>query len=159
MKFLIPSLLLFIFGCSAFVKQETPVPGWDNLRENYEEMDKYDLSLTTSIIYLEWDKTFGDPDRKFYSNLSNLMIEWTSDELPVQPPYRLTKSVTIDPQHIRIRVDMKDQFYALYAHELVHIALWSINKDPDDDHEGPKYPGWTKEHNEWIEEMKVKAQQ
>lgn len=35
-----------------------------------------------------------------------------------------------------------------FAHELVHIALWSLEGDPDADHEAKMYKGWTEKHTE-----------
>jgi hypothetical protein len=34
------------------------------------------------------------------------------------------------------------------AHELIHIVLWQVEGDPDADHEGSLYTGWTKEHTD-----------
>lgn len=35
-----------------------------------------------------------------------------------------------------------------FVHELIHIALWNLEGDPDADHEGNLYKGWYDKHTE-----------
>ena len=39
-------------------------------------------------------------------------------------------------------------------HELVHLALYAKNGNPDADHEGSKYKGWTTAHSMMIDDAK-----
>lgn len=39
-------------------------------------------------------------------------------------------------------------------HELTHVALWVTKGEPDADHKGDRYPGWTEEHDDMIRELK-----
>jgi len=39
-------------------------------------------------------------------------------------------------------------------HEAVHLALWGFTGEPDPDHGGSKYKGWTEKHTALVSELK-----
>lgn len=41
-------------------------------------------------------------------------------------------------------------------HELVHWALWNLTGEPDPDHTGDSWKGWTAEHDALIESLKMR---
>lgn len=45
------------------------------------------------------------------------------------------------------------------VHELIHVILWNLNGEPDPDHEGPTYEGWTKAHTELEEEVRKRLRE
>mgnify|MGYP001577520469 CR=1 FL=1 len=40
-----------------------------------------------------------------------------------------------------------------FFHEMTHVTLWYLSNEPDPDHEEEKYSGWTKKHNEMIQNL------
>lgn len=142
---------MFSGGCSSFVETDIKSPGWLNLHQNIEIIDKNDLSTITNIIYVQWNKDFGFGTKEeiIFKEISNLEIIWV-DKINSYEEHTQIFSVTESPKSILINLDFQENFIRLYTHEFVHLVLWSINGEPDPDHEKEEYQGWTNEHTEWI---------
>lgn len=159
--------LIFVpifFGCGSYLESTTKIktPGWSNLSQNIEIINKYELSTITNIIYTEWSKEFDfkseSDENILFNNISNLKIIWV-DEIPVDLRYfpENTKifALTESPRTVLIDLNYQKKFVYLFTHEFVHVALWSINKNSDPDHENKEYKGWDDTHNEWIRKTEL----
>lgn len=166
-------LLIFNFvfsisnlGCGLYLDSEIKSPGWVNLHQNIEVVDKNDLSRITNFIYISWYENFGfktkEEENLVFDNVSNLGIEWVleipNEWTPLIPKNYIIMALTTSDQHIIINENYKDIFINLYTHEFVHIVLWTINKEPDPDHEFKEYKGWTENHTNWIRKVEVSLQ-
>lgn len=165
-KLILIVALCVSFSCGLFLPRELKLPGWPRASQDYieERISTYDTSLALSLIYLEWERQFGDPDLIVYEAFSQHFIEWMPEPIPV--PYYgegkvATGGLTPERHHSQVVTRENCLIYCTgLSHELVHAALWALNDEPDPDHEidTGKYHGWTEEHNLWIEETDAKLQ-
>lgn len=138
----------FLISCS---QEKNDVPGFDNVAQNWEHIDRSDMALALFITYLEWEKTFGDEDKKLHGSVNHMKVIWLEEiENPDKDSeYEMYGNTLNYDLSIRIKQQCSISCTS-FTHEFVHFSLWAINKHIDYDHEGTKYPGWTKKHTIWM---------
>jgi len=122
-------------------------------------------ALAMSVFYIEWTVTFGDPNRTVRGALDELMIEYNSYQKRLRRVYSIDGTYRPGPTIINGMTSENGKYIFVWAgtmpgrlydtslvHELVHVAIYAYHGGAhgDPDHEGPKYPGWTSEHTEFI---------
>ena len=124
----------------------------------------HQTALALFIFYHQWVEYFGDSNLAVKGMLEKVMIEWDTKKRNDIIGYDLdgkgfenrnviglVKSNTIiwvwQGYHHRMSE-------SALIHELVHLALLAKNGDPDTDHEGTKYRGWSPRHSQMIIETK-----
>ena len=126
-----------------------------------QTFDRDEVAWAMNVFYKEWKKEFGDPEGKVFNMLNNVMITWGDKERTVPLAYsvrgKLIKNPTvtglaISPTILWAHVgDLGYVSETSLVHELVHLALWATDGDPDANHEaGASHGGWTTEHTSFI---------
>ena len=142
---------LLLSGC-----QQNPdsLPGFDNVTQNWEYMERSDLSLAIFATYLEWEKRWGDKDKLVFNSIQNINVKWSDDlgTILLRGRTATVTGITLG-YDIGLKINPKCQISCTaFTHEFVHYALWSISGEPDPDHEEDTYKGWTKEHTQWEDD-------
>lgn len=149
---LIGATICCTFFCVSACQQSPDIlPGFDNVTQNWEYMERSDLSLAIFATYLGWEKRWGDKDRIVFNSMQNMQINWADDlgTINIKGKTATVMGSTIG-YDVNIRIKPQCQISCTaFTHEFVHYALWSINGEPDPDHEEDTYKGWTKEHTQW----------
>jgi hypothetical protein len=145
----------------------TKIPGWDmsyQIEPSCGFPDPADTSLALHIFYMEWHKRFGDRSHIVLKNLNRLVIEWRQEKMVFNNGYRMDG--TFIEQGTAVGLTLDKDYVVVYRasgekvpdtsliHELVHASIRALSPDNrgDPDHEGDKYPGWTKNHTRLIKE-------
>lgn len=125
--------------------------------------DRDEVAWALNVFYKEWKKEFGDPEGKVIKMLNEVMITWSEEEKTVGSAYSINGKLLKNPNVIGLAISptilwshVGDTGYisdTSLVHELVHLALWSINDDPDPDHEGGNHHGWTARHSVFIADL------
>lgn len=138
----------FLASCN---QEKNDVPGFDNVSQNWEHIDRSDMALALFITYLEWEKTFGDEDKKLLETINHVKITWLDElENPDKDSEFEIYGATLN-YDLSVRIRQQCQISCTsFTHEFVHFSLWAISKQVDYDHEGNNYPGWTKQHTIWM---------
>lgn len=130
----------------------------------YYEAEKTNHAL--DVFEEMWSETWGNAEDANHM-VNNMCIEWepypfeveglpeTNEGLPGRAS-GLTES--IDTVRVAILEPRKLSSTA-FIHELVHVMLWRVNNEPDPDHEGDLYEGWTVEHNLFIRDVKLRLRE
>ena len=165
-------LIVIAFSLSVFVSCYAPVKknlfslpylsnAWQ-ISETPYEPDAKDVSYVISIFYKEWRKKFGDRNNRVKRALNQIMIEWGSEEkIAINAGYNVRgerarrakiKGLALSKGYIWVYIEPGQKISTTsLTHELVHIALWASGvPNGDEDHEGNKTYGWTKEHSRFI---------
>lgn len=136
--------------------------------------DRYKSDQVASavlVFYFQWKHKFGDPEGKVWKELNNILIEFSPEKKVIAAAYSLDGKKILNP-HI-VGLALSPGWIWVYAsdepmhrtvattslvHELVHISLWSMKPhyEPDSDHEGPNFSGWTKKHSSLIVDTNFK---
>ena len=166
----VPSGISKIQHCSPHTDVETQmvkIPlfsrSWQ-IVEDCSFFNREKVGISMLVFYNAWRLKFGDQDKKVWSILNNLMIEWSSKDKSIAGAYSMEgkkiKKVRISglartPSWIWVHISPGDRICSTsFAHELVHIAIWALKStDGDPDHLGHKYSGWTLDHNMLIQEV------
>jgi len=123
----------------------------------------YPRGLTAKAIkvfYNEWKERFGDEDLKVHKALNSVRIIWI-DSVTFKSACG-EKNLFGETSHLQdyVKVSIpeknKNIWATALAHKLVHVANWAVNGHFDYDHTGPKYSGWTQEHNTLINNVNFK---
>jgi hypothetical protein len=107
-----------------------------------------------------WNEIIGKENLKIV--FDNLNIYWKKEPIDLGQSYvingktfSMASGLTRTKKDIDVWIFDKDKEKeqikisdTAFAHELVHIALWNIEGDPDADHEDKLYSGWKKKHTE-----------
>jgi len=148
------------------VPQLVKIPVFENAWQIVESCDEYPAegtAIAMVFFYYEWRKNFGDPGREVENALKELMVEWstvrkTANAYDIGGEYIQDASVAglaISKSVVWVKAKPgKLICNTSLVHELVHIAIWAIEKTGGDaDHLGPKYPGWTVDHSALIQKV------
>jgi hypothetical protein len=109
-----------------------------------------------------WDKAGFPRSRQLIDHFKNLSIEWRFGDYFTDPRVKDSdgellkmRGWTPNAKHIIVAI-WKDATLGntAFFHELTHVALWVIFNEPDPDHEGEKYAGWSAAHSAMISELK-----
>ena len=156
-------------GCNVLVSdpQMLKVPGFSQayiIVDNCATMDRQRVSIAMYTFLQIWEEHFPHQvsTHRVDEALSSLLTTFNSEKktanaytsegvygenLPVS-------GLTLTPGWVWVKMTPGDRLCkSSFVHELVHVAIWAINKSHGDpDHLGGKYPGWTLEHNLVIQE-------
>lgn len=171
MKYVSLISVLLLTSCSQFIQNEK-IPGWDNVRMNYEYFPKEDVSFCLFYGYLQFQKTFGDDDKQVYNAFNNVSINWESEiKTGYEKEDEITTGLTTDRHTIHL-LEREGRTLAQSSlfHEMVHIVLWNLYGSGDADHEFGKGPwGWANYkkpngedangYNDYAERTKIELQQ
>lgn len=119
------------------------------------------VKQSISIAYTIYKETFGDNKEELEAAINYLVIVWKPSAWKIKgatiysvngkkADHGRVSGLTTSPFVIEVSAKSKLCRTSL-VHELVHVFLWHSVGNPDADHEGKKYKGWTKEHTEYIE--------
>jgi hypothetical protein len=162
------SLTFFpLFSCVHFYKEKS--------RERQETLRlaecsvpyaEEDIKLAKDVFYNIWYNKFGDSENKLAENLALVCVIFEPDKWIVKGGYFIDgRPLPVDGYPVIGQAlsktlivvyskDLKQPIHKTsFAHELVHVSLLVLNESADPDHLGGEYPGWTKEHNEIIQEV------
>jgi len=122
-----------------------------------------DTATAMVIFYNMWVEKFDDPGLVVYKALDTMLIEWGNDPRHVKAAYDMQGNLKKNARVIGLCLTKsiiwveRDEWNNIYnsalIHELVHAALWAEVGEPDADHEGKVYKGWTQTHTKFIEEV------
>ena len=156
-------------GCDAlsYDPQMLKVPRFEKsyiIIDDCAMMDRQRVSIAMYTFLQIWNEHFPNQvsGQKVDAALNSLLISFDSTEktanaytsdgtygegLPVS-------GLTLTPGWVWVKMAPGDRLCkSSLVHELVHVAIWSLNKSHGDpDHLGRKYPGWTLRHNLVIQE-------
>jgi len=117
------------------------------------------------MFYATWLSTFGDPDKKVLEALSNLVIMWEPANWQLKNATAYNQAgrkilenlwvsgLTQSKLFIQVSAQRDKIYETSLVHELTHVAIWHTveGSEGDADHEGSRYPGWTKKHSALID--------
>jgi hypothetical protein len=158
------ALSLFLVSCGP-VQQMTKLPFFDSAWQLQTSPfpPRQDVSTALKLFYNYWAFEFGDENQKLSKAFNNLMVEWREESRAGGTGHSITgvkitdgivKGVALSPGYIWVWKGKTEKISATaFVHELMHIALWSVNGQPDADHEGKKYKGWTPKHTEFMHKI------
>ena len=147
--------------------QRVRIPTYAHAWQTVEVCGHYDsdeVAWVMTLFYDEWVATFGDHDLKVLRALENLEMKWSTQSKSARNVYGLEGEfyevadvhglfdILSEDVWLYASIDMSISSTAL-IHELVHVALFAAFMDADADHEGDKYPGWSKEHTALIHRL------
>lgn len=162
------------WGLNAF----TDIPGYANAAQSNHTCDHFDpneTSLAMFLFYIHYAEEFGDDNQVVAKWLHNLTIIWTDDIIEMSgagyhvdgtmgrsnKALGLTTSngrlIKVYTRKITSLTDVKRIWKTSFVHELLHVAINAqyAGRHGDPDHEGSKWPGWTKKHTEFIHNMNM----
>lgn len=146
----------------------TRIPGFQftyQKQDNCKLYPKEKVAIALNLFYLYWYAEFGDRADAVLKNLNNLIIEYRVEKMSFKNGYRMNgefvaEGTAIGLAHgkglIQVYAPEGMKMYETsFVHELVHVSInaSSGRNDGDPDHEGDKYPGWTKRHTQLIMEV------
>lgn len=164
-----------VSSCSLLLNEGGPclgeeIPGYYNAGQErvgiYFNSD--DTATALDIFYVMWSEKYNN-NEELERALNNLCIKWEPflfytpntqrDEEGI--PLRIS-GLTVDKRNIRVWIGSEELSErkisrTAFFHEIVHIMLWRLNNEPDPDHEGDTYKGWTKDHTSLVEQMRKEA--
>jgi hypothetical protein len=115
------------------------------------------------LAYIEaWDKAGFPRSSELLKHFKELHLEWRFGDYFTDGQVRdndgellKMRGWTPNMKHILVAI-WKDATLGQTAffHELTHVALWVLFNEPDADHEGSKYAGWSGAHTQMISELK-----
>lgn len=121
------------------------------------------VAIAMAIFYLEWHKKFGDPGKKVWNALNDLMIDWTPmtkkgngyDVTGLRITGATYGGLALSSSYIWVKPKEEEIVCeSSLIHELVHISIWAIKgSDGDPDHLGSKYSGWSIDHSALIQNV------
>lgn len=136
------TLLLAVSACAS--GRDTAIPGFPGARyrkDAFWSHDEYDLSLALHLWNLEWVKFDG---RDCSDVFRRLRVTSRDDD------GGRYAGMTTDPTELWF-IERDSLGATALAHELVHVALWTLDGDGDDrGHAEPPGP-WTADHDAFIE--------
>jgi hypothetical protein len=160
------------------------IPKWNARQQSVEGFFQPEQVSVLFDVFAEcWNEIIGPQD--FKKIFSQLNLYWKKDPISLGQEYvingkkvskatgltRTKKDVdvwifnhykeTIDGKVVITNKkieDIKISSTAL-AHELIHVALWHIEGDPDADHEDSLFAGWTKKHSEVERQTNLRLKQ
>lgn len=125
--------------------------------------EDYQILKAIFIFYIEWEKKFGDPYNKIYTNLNDLSIVWSKNTEVVDNVYSVNGTkfdssvvvgITLSPTAIWVYGGGRPISDTSFVHELVHLSIWTLYGGFGDyDHEGDKIKAWSNEHTKFIEDV------
>jgi hypothetical protein len=129
----------------AYVKGEGPSPAMQD-----------DALLAFADL---WGQHGFPKQKKLIEHFKELHIEWRFGDYFTDPKLNngelKARGWTPSPKHIVVAIWNDAALgHTAFFHELTHVALWVLYNEPDPDHEGEKYAGWTAEHTAMISELK-----
>lgn len=132
------------------------VPGWD-LRVSREVYSPEAMAEFLDLWVRCWEVRCGRAGlEKVRAALNGVDLEWSDLVLDVRGV--LASGVTDYRNKVRVwsgpGVPLRK---TALSHELVHVVLWALQGDPDADHMGNKYHGWTEKHELVINDMRYAA--
>lgn len=158
-------------GCASNEPKKTyRLPGY---RFSYQMTDMCDYyypshtALALTVFYIEWSTKFGDSNGTVHEALNDLFVEYNSYQRRMSRVYSTKGEFRPGPTVINGLTAEGGKYIFVWSgtmpgrlydtslvHELVHVAIYAMNdgEHGDPDHEGSEYPGWTKEHTEFIKE-------
>jgi len=146
----------------------TRVPGFKFTYQHQDECElfpKEKVSVSLNVFYLYWYSIFEDPADAVLNNLNNLIIEWKSRKMHFNNGYKMDGTLVAEgiavglahgKDHIEVYAPLGvDIHETSFVHELIHVSINAANgfDHGDPDHEGQKYPGWTKDHTRLMGEV------
>ena len=149
------------------VPQRIRIPSFKDAWQTVEICEQHHSDETAwamTIFYDEWIITFGDDDGYVLNALGDIEITWSMESKIEKNLYGLDGTFYEEaevhglfqnsPEHIWVYapIDTVISDTAL-IHELIHLALFVSFGDPDPDHEGDKYSGWTVNHTQLIDKV------
>ena len=131
---------------------------------NCKTYPKYMTALAMMVFYHKWEEYFGDANYAVRGMLQKVMIRWDPNKKISTRGFNL-HGERFSKRTIIGRVEAKNIIWvwqgydhkiseSALMHELVHLALYAKNGNPDADHEGSKYKGWTTAHSMMIDDAK-----
>ena len=149
------------------------IPGWNTRQQSVEDLfDPKDVAIVLAEFERAWHEIIDKRDvRKV---LDNVNIYWKSEPIDLGMEYKvggktfskatgITKNKkdtdvwiydyyyqTINDKKIKIQKNKKELklYSTALVHELIHIALWNLDGNPDADHEGEVHgKTWTEKHS------------
>ena len=114
-------------------------------------------------FYQAWCNTFGDEKNIALETITNMVLVWEPDAwllknvIVFDREGNMTKGevwvqgLTHSSRLIFVSVQDGRLENTSLAHELVHAILFAQYGNGDPDHEGSKFPGWTKKHSALID--------
>lgn len=148
--------------------QMVKIPNYKNswqIQKGCSFPKSHNVSYVMRLFYSNWKDRFGDDDGEVLENLNKIVITWEDKKKVItgigfdvngRPLSGKARGLTLMPSYIWIWTNPQYKRIAATAlvHELVHAALWTINKSHGDpDHEGNGFQGWTKKHTEFIDDI------
>ena len=123
------------------------------------------VSTAVSLFYSHWVQAFGDDEGRVGSALSDLVIDFSPGTkrgygyslIGVSMPVSDLGGLTLAPGWAWVRSTPGGRLCdSALVHELVHVAIWSVKgSDPDPDHEGLTFSGWTVGHTMLIDRVNL----
>lgn len=162
------------WGLNAF----TDIPGYANAAQSNHTCDHFDpneTSLAMFLFYIHYAEEFGDDNQVVAKWLHNLTIIWTDNVIEMSgagyhvdgtrgrsnKAFGLTTSngrlIKVYTRQKTSLTDVKRIWKTSFVHELLHVAINAqhAGRHGDPDHEGTKWPGWTKRHTDFIHKMNM----
>jgi hypothetical protein len=133
---------------------ELPRSGLLMLGEGAPPPEQVDQAIMDFID--EWGRTFGGGRVALFEEIEGALITWhAGDSFPnPRPSGKNLRGLTVDKRRIEVAARDGPIGNTALFHELVHLALWNLNDDPDWDHDGDQAEGWTKDHDIMIKRLK-----
>lgn len=133
-------------------------------KKHISPFSETEVKQAIQLFYTEWLNSFGKRKSiELKNTLDELIVHFTEKEIPLKKGYFVSgkpfplegiKALGVTHSRKLIEVWIREPPYRLsktsFAHELVHVALIVLNGEPDADHLGEKYSGWTKRHSDFI---------
>jgi hypothetical protein len=129
-------------------------------------MDRERVSIGLKTFLQKWKERFPQDifDHESVERALDTLLVTFSDEEKTANAYTgegvygenfSLAGLTLSPGWIWVKITPGDRLCKTsFAHELVHVAIWSINKKHGDpDHLGSKYSGWSMDHNILIQDI------
>ena len=162
------------WGLNAF----TDIPGYANAAQSNHTCDHFDpneTSLAMFLFYIHYAEEFGDENQVVAKWMHNLTVIWTDQIIEMSGTgykvdgrrgkgnhaFGLTTShgrlIKVFTRNRTSLTDRKKIWKTSFVHELLHVAINAKNNGAhgDPDHEGDKWPGWTKKHTDFIHKMNM----
>lgn len=144
-----------------FWRPKERIPGFETRQSSVNSLFPPEVTAQALRIFIEcW---FDMIDKKNTRKAINkLNIYWKKDPIDLGQEYTVNgktfskaSGLTRTKKDIDVWVfdknkspeEIKISGTAL-IHELIHVALWELEGDPDADHEGNLYKGWTEKHSQ-----------
>lgn len=144
------------------------IPYFVNASQIMPNCDIYPVHKTALVLFIfyhQWLEYFEDDDLAVKDMLEEVMIRWGYEKRTIGSGYDLKGEPFTNHKIIGLvegdtiiwvwRGSGNRMSESALIHELVHLAIRAQQGEHGDpDHEGDKYPGWTKAHSELIYKTK-----